>query len=123
MEVINVPGLPKGKYFLLEAYCDEPNCDCRRVIFNILEEKGKQPIAIIGYGWEKREYYIKWFGNNDKSEIDELKGPSLNTLSIQSEYAPIILDNMKYILKDKKYIERIKNHYNMFKAEIDKKKI
>jgi hypothetical protein len=26
-------GLPPGEYGFLETYCDEPGCDCRRVMF------------------------------------------------------------------------------------------
>ena len=29
------PKLPEGNYALVEAYCDEVGCDCRRVFFNI----------------------------------------------------------------------------------------
>lgn len=25
---VNDPDLPQGEYSLIEAYCNEPNCDC-----------------------------------------------------------------------------------------------
>ena len=29
-------NVPAGDYGLLEMYCDEEDCDCRRVFFNVL---------------------------------------------------------------------------------------
>ena len=43
--------------------------------------------------------------------IEDLKGPSLNLASHQSELAPLLLDKIEYVLKDRHYVERIKKHY------------
>ena len=120
MTAINVPELPKGNYILLESYCDEVGCDCRRVFFNIFSERRMEFVAVIAYGWENPEFYAKWFGDDDPLFIKELKGPSLNLASPQSELAPILLDKIMYVLKDEYYIERIKKHYRMFKDLIEK---
>lgn len=32
--------LPPGKYFLLESYCNDPNCDCRRIYISTLHKDG-----------------------------------------------------------------------------------
>ena len=32
-------GLPKDTYTLWESYCDEPDCDCRRVFFSVHSSK------------------------------------------------------------------------------------
>ena len=37
----NDPSLPDGEYGLIEAYCNEPGCDCRRVMFNIFTSDSK----------------------------------------------------------------------------------
>ncbi len=29
------PGLPDDEYALLESYCPDPKCDCRRVMLNV----------------------------------------------------------------------------------------
>ena len=63
--VFNEPDLPPDTYALTELYCDEPGCDCRRVMFNILSEKRKEFVAVIAYGWETEDYYRKWAGEND----------------------------------------------------------
>src|SRR5665647_470665 len=72
--VINRPsGTLSGGYGLLEMYCTDPECDWRRVMFNKVSEKEKNTVAVIGYGWEDEEFYEKWYGENDKSIIKDLK--------------------------------------------------
>ncbi len=77
-------------------------------------------MAVIAYGWETPKFYAEWFGDNDPLFTKDLKGPSLNLASPQSELAPMLLDRIKYVLMDEDYIERIKKHYRMFKDLIDK---
>ena len=113
--------LPAGNYALIEAYCDEVGCDCRRVFFNVFSEKRNEIVAVIAYGWGNSKFYADWFGDDDPMIIKELKGPILNVASHQSELAPILLDKVrKYVLMDMHYIERIKRHYRMFKDVIEK---
>ncbi len=111
--------LPEGTYGLVEAYCDEVGCDCRRVFFNVYSEERNEIVAVIAYGWENRKFYADWFGDNDPQAIAELQGPILNLTSQQSELAPILLDKIKYVLKDRNYVERLKRHYQMFKDLIE----
>ncbi len=114
--------LPDDKYVFTEAYCDEENCDCRRVFFNVFSEKTRKQLAVITYGWEKRQYYINWMGDNDPTVIDTLVGTGLNLASRQSEFAQALLKKIDLVLKsDKKFVERIKKHYKLFRTEIDKK--
>lgn len=112
--------LPDGEYVLIEAYCNEPNCDCRRVFFNVYSPQRREVVAVIAYGWESRGYYRKWFGKDEPRILDELKGPSLNALSPQSELAPVLLQKIEWVLQDKQYVARIRRHYKIFKAVIDR---
>ena len=82
------PELPAGNYGLIEAYCDEVGCDCRRVFFNVYSEERNEVVAVIAYGWEKPKFYADWLGRNDPQDIADLKGPALNLASHQSELAP-----------------------------------
>ncbi len=119
--IINNPGLPHDSYGLIESYCDELDCDCRRVFLSILSEKQEKILAVIAYGWENKKFYAKWVGDNDPQTIKELQGPILNLASPQSRFAPKILELVnRVVLKDKKYIERLKNHYMMFREKIGK---
>jgi hypothetical protein len=116
---INDPDLPDGEYGLVEAYCNEPDCDCRRVFFHVADWRTGRILAVIAYGWESKEYYVKWFGENDPDIIKKLQGPALNLLSHQSELAPVLLQKVKYVLRDRNYLGRIKRHYEMFKETVD----
>lgn len=114
-----------GGYGLLECYCKDPECDCRRVMFNIISEREKKVVAVVNFGWENENFYEKWLGGKkwfgDKVEtiIEEMKGPSLNSASRQSEYAPELLHFIRtIILKDSSYVDRLKRHYKMFKEKM-----
>jgi hypothetical protein len=46
-------GLPVGAYGLLEFYCPDPDCDCRRVMLNVAEEKDPNRfLASISYSFD-----------------------------------------------------------------------
>jgi hypothetical protein len=115
------PDLPDDRYILTEAYCDETSCDCRRVFLNVISERTKKLLAVITYGWEEREYYIEWMGDNDSAVIDTLVGLGLNLASPQSELAPFLMEKIGTVLKnDEHYIKRLKEHYKIFKDDIEK---
>lgn len=113
------PELPSGEYGLVEMYCDEPGCDCRRVFLNVISSRTQSSVAVIAYGWENRKFYEKWMGDRDPQIINDLKGPALNLSSPQSKLAPALLKKVKFVLSDKKYVQRIKNHYKIFREAIE----
>jgi hypothetical protein len=77
---------------------------------------------VIAYGWESRDFYIKWMHDDDPAIIDSLMGPILNLGSPESELAPALLDFVKHeVQQDKDYVERVKRHYRMFRDRIDGK--
>jgi hypothetical protein len=116
------PILPADDYGLIEAYCNDENCDCQRVFFNVASRKQNDIVAIIAYGWESKDFYTKWFGANDPEIIQQMQGPILNPGSPQSELAPALLEMVrKVVLKDPEYIARLKRHYQMFKEKVDPK--
>lgn len=117
--------LPADEYGFLEAYCDEEDCDCRRVFFNVISRKRNDLVAVVSYGWESEAFYTKWFGEPDNEierlAIKEMRGLVLNSASPQSELAPAILKLAAHLLEDPVYITRIKHHYQMFKEKVDPK--
>jgi hypothetical protein len=50
--------LPEGEYGFVELYCDEPGCDCRRVMIDVLRpETGWSKVwATISYGWGESRF-------------------------------------------------------------------
>ena len=111
--------LPPGEYGFLELYCDEPGCDCRRVMIDVLRpETGWSKIwATIGYGWESVDYYERW--SRAGSDPVEMKGPYLDTLNPQTEYSPALLDLFRFLIRSPDYVERFKRHYRMFRAAVE----
>ena len=115
-------GLPPGEYGFLELFCDEPACDCRRVFLSVISSRQKNLECVIAYGWEGRDFYAKWMGDDEPAVIDTLHGASLNMSSPRTDLARAILELFKKVLlQDGAYIERIKRHYQVFRDRIDKK--
>lgn len=111
-------GVQLGIYPVLENYCIEKECDCRKAMLNIYNLKNSQIMATIGYGWEDQGYYIKWYGADD-SFIKEIVGSYLEPGGIQSEQADIFLELWRdLILKNHEYRDQIRRHYNLFKEGI-----
>ncbi len=126
MFIVRKPGSKAyGSYGLIEMYCKDPKCDCRRVMFNILsKEMGYKDVAIINFGWESKEFYKKRFRFCNEKDIEEMKGPCLNITSPRSEEAYELLHYVKsFVLKDENYVDRIKRHYKMFKEKIKAEKL
>jgi hypothetical protein len=122
LTVIDHAGLPAGeKYGLMELYCSDQNCDCRRVMFDVVSKRQNQSMAVIAYGWESASYYARWYGENDPVVIRSLQGPELNFGSQQSEFAPLLLELVKEVIKDPFYVARLKKHYQMFKETVDRR--
>ena len=115
--------LPEGVYSLVEMFCDEEGCDCRRAFIQVFAVAGRlqsrEPLATIAYGWEDAAYYRKWMGGPlSKPELDDLKGPALPILTAQSKYASPLLERVKIALQDKAYVQRIIQHYKLYRSEI-----
>jgi hypothetical protein len=114
-------GLPPGEYGFLEMYCDEPGCDCRRVFLHVICSFRKGAQAIVAWGWEDLDFYVRWFQYGDLADAVELKGPVLNALSPATELAPALVKLVRdVLLQDPEYVARIKRHYQMFRAKIDR---
>lgn len=111
--------LPDGEYGFLEFYCDEADCDCRRVIINVLSPTtGDKVWATINYGWESLEFYETWM--RSKQHARDCKGPSLDPLNPQTKYSPGLLRLFEFVLEDEKYVERLRRHYDLFKSSLYK---
>jgi len=117
--VTHQQDLPDGEYGFLELYCDEPGCNCRRVMINVLRpETGWSRIwATIGYGWESLDFYRKWGG--PANDPVELQGPFLDPLNPQTEYSPALLNLFRLLLESPAYVERFQRHYQMFRDSVE----
>jgi hypothetical protein len=117
--VRGMPNLPDGEYGFVELYCDEPDCDCRRVLVDVITpESGSRIWATINYGWESLEFYEKWMHNKETAR--ETYGATLDILNPQTKYSEVLLQLFNNVLQDKAYAERLKRHYQLFKSDLHK---
>lgn len=95
-------GIPPGSYGLLEFYCPDPACDCRRVMLNVAEEQHQERfLASISYGFERN--------------VPEA-GPFLDPLNEQSPHAVALLEMVSdLVLSDARYLARLERHYRLVK--------
>ncbi len=59
---VQEPGLPlpSGEYAFFEWYCDDPGCDCRRVLLRVISPQHPgRVLATLNYGWESAEFYTR----------------------------------------------------------------
>jgi hypothetical protein len=124
--VIEVDNGRRGDTFLfLELYCDEVDCDCRRVFIQVASAKAQEArraatVATLVYGWEGDQFYRDWARHPLNAEdLLDLKGPAFPRLQPQSARSEEMLAHFKDLLKDPAYVARIKRHYAMFRADID----
>ena len=112
--------LPHGDYGFIELYCNEPGCDCRRVTILVLRpHTGWKVWASISYGWERMDFYQKWARTSEPLDPLEWQGPYLDPLAQQSQYSAILLDLFESILQSPGYEQRLKNHYQRFRAAVE----
>jgi hypothetical protein len=112
------PDLAVDEYIFLEFYCEDLNCDCRRVFLQVVGRNQPGKIfASIGYGWEKESFYRKrmpW-------DPDEAKGTvrgELDPINKQSEFAEHFLDLFRRIVLDEPYRLRLRRHYRLLREEV-----
>jgi hypothetical protein len=112
--------LPDGEYGFVEFYCDEPGCDCRRVMIDVMRpETGWSKIwATISYGWESLDFYRKW--SRAGSDPIEMKGPYLDPLNPQTKYSAALLNLFRFLVQSPDYDDRLQRHYRMFRASVDR---
>jgi len=98
------PGLPADSYALIESYCIDPDCDCRRVMLNVLSRSGSGFLAAISFGFDRD---------------DEWAGPFLDPLNPRSEYADALLEVVTEVaLSDPDYVTRLESHYRQVKEAV-----
>lgn len=95
---------PDGAYVFSESYCDDPDCDCRRVMLNVYHAEEKRYLAVIGFAFDPG---------------DDMRGPFLDRLNPQSEHAEQVLQLTRdVLLADANYVARLERHYNMVKEAV-----
>jgi len=101
--------LPRRTFVLTEAYCADPQCDCRRVILNVIDAETHHHVATMNYAFEPPEPPFE-----DEGQI------FLDPLNPQTVMSPAFLEVTREMLaRDRGYHDRLVHHYTMWKAVVD----
>jgi len=110
--VIHAPDhkrLPRGAYVFREFYCNEPNCDCRRVLLQVYWVEGKRVVASINYAFEPA-----------KPPFDDEPQMFLDPINPQSDASGALFGMFEeMIASDHAYRDRLLRHYEMWKRVVD----
>ena len=106
-------NLPAGTYGLIESYCADSACDCRKAMIAVLDDMSHDVVATIGYGWESAAYYTKWMHGDSTGR--EMVGSYLEVAQQSPHSKQWLLLWKDMIASDEKYRERIRRHYRLFK--------
>ena len=111
-------ALRPDEYIYLEHYCDDLQCDCRRVFLQVIS-KGQpgKVFASISYGWEKESFYRKKMPWDPDEARGTVRG-ELDPLNEQSEFAEEFLDLFQRVVLDEPYRLRLRRHYRLFREEL-----
>lgn len=105
----NHASLPRRTFLFMELYCDEPRCDCRRVMLNVYDTERRQHVATINHAFEP-----------PKPPFDDEGQTFLDPLNPQSSMSEALLDLfVAMIVDDEGYRQRLERHYRMWKAVVD----
>ncbi len=96
------PRLPDDSYAMVESYCPDPKCDCRRVMIGVLPQSNPRSgfLASISFGFDRDA---------------EMAGPFLDPLNPQSRYAEALLALFQQLIADPAYVARLESHYRQVK--------
>lgn len=109
LHVFRGQPLPEGTYAFGEAYCTDLECDCRRVLLQVMHVEGGRQVATINYGFEPPEPPLE-----DEGQV------FLDPMNPQSELSERLLEAFeKLLLTDEKYVARLHRHYEMWKRVVD----
>ncbi|HVC96302.1 MAG TPA: hypothetical protein VND64_21640 [Pirellulales bacterium] len=96
--------IPADRYELIEFYCTDPKCDCRRVLLRVIARSAEEPVCTISFGFDAD---------------DPTRGPYVDPLNPRRKFADEMLQLVdQMVLSDPKYVERLERHYKMVKDKV-----
>src|SRR5688572_12811586 len=108
--VASTSGLPAGEYAFLEFYCDDLECDCRRVFIQVIGRLQQDKVlASINYGWDKASFYRKRMPWDPNAPRQIVRG-SLDPMNEQSEHSEELLELFRLHVLDEPYRLRLRTH-------------
>ena len=106
---INNEHLPTRAFLLVESYCVEPNCDCRRVLLSVFDTEEHQQVATINYAFEPPQ-----------PPFDDDGQVFLDPLNPQSSMSDALLELFQQMIDhDRAYLQRLQRHYKIWKRIVN----
>jgi len=100
----------KGKqYTLLEQYCIDTFCDCKKAVLSLVNSKEKKVAATIG---------IQWGNKTNKKGKEEIRFFLDATGEQTSRAGELLKEVTRLFLKDRTHIDHLKRHYLLFKRAV-----
>ncbi|MDA1277906.1 MAG: DUF6398 domain-containing protein [Verrucomicrobia bacterium] len=110
-------GLPGGEYAFVEFYCEDLNCDCRRVFIQVIgRSRPDQVLASMNYGWEPESFYRERM--HDPDAPGEIVRASLDPINSQSKHSEELLELFQQTVLDESYRLRLRRHYEQFREKL-----
>jgi hypothetical protein len=111
-------GLPPGEYAFVEFYCEDLNCDCRRVFLQVFaRHEADRVLASINYGWEDEAFYRQRMPWDPEAPREVVQG-ALDPMNPQSEHSAELLELFQRHVLDEPYRLRLRRHYQLFRDEL-----
>ena len=116
LTIAHHPQLPDGAYSLVDAYCTDPGCDCRKtMIFVYLDNRH---VSTLNFGWESPEFYARWYGAPlDERTLAETKGPCIDLNSPNLVPPEAVLAFFSTLL-DARYLRQLCSPYTRLRAAL-----
>jgi len=94
---------------LIEFYCPDPECACRRVVIRVIRFRDEKTMATVGFSLDtldERDDLNEW-GIEDRTQLEPM--------SEQSDRAEEFLEIVKTVALSSTYRKRLERHYGMMK--------
>jgi hypothetical protein len=110
-------GIPDGDYRFVEFYCDEPGCDCRRVVVQVWDQENRT-LAAFSFGWESPEYYARWLKSDDVQMAREMASVTRGFTGPRSRSEDAFFAEFKKAVGEPSYVAKLRKHYEQFRAAV-----
>lgn len=123
-------GSPQGTFLLVEWFCEDPKCDCRRTLLGVCRDVPKvnpfETLVMISFGWESPEFYLRRRGRDPSNPDDlqfarEMAGATVDPFAGPRPDAQglRLFELVKLlVLSDPEYVARLQRHYAEFRAKL-----
>ena len=123
-------GALEGRFLLVEWFCENPKCDCRRTLIGVCRDvptlNPEETVLMINFGWESPEFYLRWHGGDllDPANLElakEMAGATVESFAgpkPDAEGLQLFELVKRLVLSDPAYVARLARHYAEFRAKL-----